>query len=69
MKAISWMEKVAEFPPAKRATTGRLAWAIKIVEALSSGAPFTNRAPRYPLAMLVKLEEIVVDNSLAVGWR
>ena len=29
MKAICWMEKVAEFPMELRATQGRLAWAIK----------------------------------------
>ena len=28
MKAICWMEKVAEFPSELRATQGRLAWAI-----------------------------------------
>ena len=50
MKAICCMEKVAEFPTELRATQGRLAWAIKdrIVESLSSGAPLTKRAPRFP---------------------
>ena len=39
MKAICWMEKVAEFLVELRATQGRLAWAIKdrIVESLSTG--------------------------------
>ena len=41
MKAICWMEKVAEFPTELRATQGRLAWLIKdrTVESLSTGAP------------------------------
>ena len=71
MKAICWMEKVAEFPVEQRATQGRLAWAIKdrIVESLSTGAPLTKRAPRYPIALLARLEELVVDDMFAVGWR
>ena len=46
MKAICWMEKVAEFPTELRATQGRLAWAIKdrIVESLSSAANETSAA-------------------------
>ena len=45
LKAISWMERVAEFPEEQRATHGRLAWAAKdkITEILSAsdqeGAP------------------------------
>ena len=71
LKAICWMEKVAEFPVEQRATQGRLAWAIKdrIVESLSTGAPLTKRAPRYPIARLARLEELVVDDMFAVGWR
>ena len=63
MKAICWMEKVAEFPTEQRATLGRLAWAIKdrIVESLSTGAPLTKRAPRFPVVLLARLEELVVD--------
>ena len=49
MKAICWMEKVAEFPTQLRATQNRLAWAIKdrIVESLSTGAhpPPLSRCP------------------------
>ena len=65
MKAICWMEKVAEFPTELRATQGRLAWAIKdrIVESLSS------RAPRFPVVLLARLEELVMDEMYAVGWR
>ena len=39
LKAISWMEKVAEYPEEQRATHGRLAWAAKdkITEILSEG--------------------------------
>ena len=71
MKAICWMEKVAEFPIEQRATQGRLAWAIKdrIVESLSSGAPLTKRAPRFPVVVLARLEELVLDDMYAVGWR
>ena len=72
MKAICWMEEVAEFPTELRATQGRLAWAIKdrIVESLSSGAPLTKRAPRFPVAMLARLEELVVDEMYSVAyWR
>ena len=29
LKAISWMERVAEYPEERRATHGRLAWAAK----------------------------------------
>ena len=69
MKAICWMEKVAEFPTELRATQGRLAWAIKerIVESLSSGAPLTKRAPRFPVVVLARLEELVLDEMYAVG--
>ena len=40
LKAISWVERVAEFPEEQRATHGRLAWAAKdkITEVLSEGA-------------------------------
>ena len=71
MKAICWMEKVAEFPVESRATQGRLAWAIKdhIVESLSTGAPLTKRAPRFPVILLARLEELVMDEMYAVGWR
>ena len=71
MKAICWMEKVAEFPTEQRATQGRLAWAIKdrSVESLSSGAPLTKRAPRFPVVVLARLEELVLDDMCAVGWR
>ncbi|OLP77770.1 hypothetical protein AK812_SmicGene42135 [Symbiodinium microadriaticum] len=50
LKAISWIEKVAEFPEEQRATHGRLAWAAKdkITEILSEGARLIKRAPRYP---------------------
>ena len=54
MKAICWMEKAAEFPVELRATQGRLAWATKdrIMESLSTSAPLTKRAPRYPVVLL-----------------
>ena len=59
LKAISWMEKVAEFRVELRATGGRLAWAAKdkIVEALYEGAPLIRRAPRYPVMVLVPSRE------------
>ena len=46
-----------------RAIQGRLAWTIKdrIVESLSTGAPLTKRAPRFPVVLLARLEELVVD--------
>ena len=71
MKAICWMEKVAEFAPEQRATQGRLAWAIKdrIVESLFTGAPLTKRAPRFPVAVLARFEELVLDDMYAIGWR
>ena len=71
MKAICWMEKVAEFSMELRATQGRVAWAIKdrIVESLSSGAPLTKRAPRFPVVLLARLKELVMDDMYAVGWR
>ena len=45
LKAVSWMEKVAEFKLELRATGGRLAWAAsdKIVEVLCEGAPLIQR--------------------------
>ena len=47
VKAISWVEKVAEFPKEQCATHGRLAWAAKdkITEILSEGARLIKRAP------------------------
>ena len=65
LKAISWMEKVAEFRVELRATGGRFAWAAKdkIVEALYEGAPLIRRAPRYPVMVLVAIERVVVDEN------
>ena len=71
LKAISWMEKVAEYPEEQRATHGRLAWAAKdkITEILSEGARLIKRAPRYPVHLLAQLEELVLDPGHAIGWR
>ncbi|CAE7469080.1 unnamed protein product, partial [Symbiodinium microadriaticum] len=71
VKAISWVEKVAEFPEEQRATHGRLAWAAKdkITEILSEGARLIKRAPRYPVYLLARLEHLVVDPGQAIGWR
>ena len=68
MKAICWMEKVAEFPVEQQATQGRLAWAIKdrIVESLSNGGPSDKESTSLPRC---RLEELVVDDMFAVGWR
>ena len=71
LKAVSWMEKVAEFKLELRATGGRLAWAAKdkIVEVLYEGAPLTRRAPRYPVMVLVAIERVVLDDSEPTGLR
>ena len=71
LKAISWMERVAEFPEEQRATHGRLAWAAKdkITEVLSEGARLIKRAPRYPVYLLARLEHLVMDPGQATGWR
>ena len=71
LKAIAWMEKVAEFPSEERATFGRLAWAAKdkLAEQLAEGAPLTKRAPRYPSYLLAQMEAVVLDNGQTVGWR
>ena len=71
VKAISWVEKVSEFPEEQRATHGRLAWAAKdkITEILSEGARLIKRAPRYPVYLLARLEHLVVDPGQAIGWR
>ena len=47
LKAIAWVERVAEFEETLRATHGRLAWAAKdkITEILSEGARLIKRAP------------------------
>ena len=70
MKAITWLEKVAEFLEDRSATRGRAAWATKdkLVEILSR-APLTKRAPRYPVVMLAAMEELVLDELTALGWR
>ena len=67
LKAIAWVERVAEFEETLRATHGRLAWAAKdkITEILSEGARLIKRAPRYPVFMLMLLEALVIDT----GWR
>ena len=46
-------------------------WATKdkIVEALSEGAPLTQRAPRYPTWILVQIERLVLDEDEVVGLR
>ena len=69
VKAIFWVEKVAEFPEEQRATHGRLAWAAKdkITEVLSEGARLIKRAPRYPVYLLARLEHLVVDPGQAIG--
>ena len=48
-----------------------MVWATKdkIVEALSEGAPLTQRAPRYPTWILVKIERLVLDDGEVVGLR
>ena len=60
LKAVSWMEKVAEFKLELRATGGRLAWAAKdkIVEVLYEGAPLIRRADRYPVMVLVSIDRL-----------
>ena len=71
LKAIAWVERVAEFEETLRATHGRLAWAAKdkITEILSEGARLIKRAPRYPVFMLMLLEALVLDVGHATGWR
>ena len=71
LKAIAWVENVAEYPLELRATHGRMAWAAKdrIVEELSEGAPLIKRAPRYPVYMLAQMEGLVVDDGQLVGLR
>ena len=71
LKAISWMEKVAEFRVEFRATRGRLAWTAKdkIVEVLYEGAPLIRRAPRYPVMVLVAIERVVIDENEPTGLR
>ena len=71
LKAVSWMERVAEFKLELRATGGRLAWAAKdkIVEVLYEGAPLIKRAPRYPVIVLVAIERVVLDDSKPTGLR
>ena len=48
-----------------------MAWAIKdrIAETLSTGAPLTKRAPRFPVVLLARLEELVMNEMYAVGWQ
>ena len=71
LKAIAWVERVAEFEETLRATHGRLAWAAKdkITEILSEGARLIKRAPRYRVFMLMLLEALVIDVGHATGWR
>ena len=71
LKAIAWVERIAEFEETLRATHGRLAWAAKdkITEILSEGARLIKRAPRYPVFMLMLLEALVIDVGHATGWR
>ena len=71
MKAVSWMERVAEFKLELRATSGRLAWAAKdkIIEVLYEGAPLIRRAPRYPVMVLALIERVVLDDSEPTGLR
>ena len=69
MKAVCWIE--SEWAVDSRATTGRIAWAMKdtVVERLSWKAPWTRCAPGYPAAILARWERIVLDLEVAVGWR
>ncbi|CAE7794108.1 unnamed protein product [Symbiodinium sp. CCMP2456] len=71
LKAIAWVEKVAEFEEMLRATHGRLAWAAKdkITEILSEGARLIKRAPRHPVFMLMLLAAVVIDVGHAIGWK
>ena len=71
VKAVAWFEKVAEFRNDTRATESRMVWATKgkIVEALSEGAPLTQKAPRYPTWILVKIERLVLDDGEVAGLR
>ena len=69
LKAIAWVERVAEFEETLRATHGRLAWAAKdkITEILSKKARLIKRAARYPVFMLTLLEALVIDVGHATG--
>ena len=71
LKAVTWMERVAEFPDSSRTTTGRAVWSTKdgIVEALSIDAPVTKRAPRYLVFLLATIERYVMDESEPAIWR
>ena len=53
LKAVSWIEKVAEFK----------------FEVLYEGAPLIKRAPRYPVIVLVAIERVVLDDSEPTGLR
>ena len=47
LKAVAWVEKVAEFQEEQRATHGRFVWAAKdkIVEILSEGGRLSSGPP------------------------
>ena len=69
VKAISWVEKVAEFPEEQRATHGRLAWAAKdkITEILWEGARLIKRAPLPGVSS--GSPGRAGDPGHAIGWR
>ena len=65
MKAICWMEKVAEFSMELRATKGRLAWAIRTV----SWSRYLQETPLSRRPASEAIEELVMDEMYVVGWR
>ena len=71
MEAITWLEKVADFQEDQKATRGRDAWATikdKLVEILSRGS-FDKEGTQVPVVMLAAMEELVLDELTALGWR
>ncbi|CAE7923836.1 unnamed protein product, partial [Symbiodinium sp. KB8] len=67
LKAVAWVEQVAEFQLEQRAS----GWPgpRKIVEELSTGAKLTKSALRYPVYIVAQLEKVVMDPAQVVGLR
>ena len=53
----------------KRYVTVFQQWGLWLLEAkVSSGAPLTKRAPTFPIILLARLEELLMDEMYAKVW-
>ena len=71
VKSVVWFERVADLDPRERIGESQVICSVRdyLVGMLSKDKPPTQRAPRYPAAMMEAFEHVVEDDTLRVGLR